>query len=230
MDEELFDNYWDWVSSQDINTEGKYSKKDVIKEAYDMALPLIQELMYVESDFIYLNLVCDVPQTTIAKLYGLSQLGVSKRVNGGFRKIQTIVDRPVTDMMTVQEDFKNLLPKRCREIAFLYYKNRLYQLVSKMIGESSTKVSKVIGDVKKILDDFVKSHGKENRRLREDLYIEYKERKEFCDNMKDADFRDRMVTKAERYLEYFNRISSEYNYGNLHFKARSRNFERRVDA
>ena len=60
-------HYWDLISSGQIEqSTGKESMKDLIREAYDTALPLMHELLFVEADVMYLNLVCGVPQTTIA--------------------------------------------------------------------------------------------------------------------------------------------------------------------
>lgn len=217
-------NYLDYVSTQDIITEGKVTVKDLIKDAYDMALPLIHRLMYIEADFIYLNLVCGVPQTTIAEIYGLSQLGVSKRVRGGVKKLKQLLEVPETNIEIVKSDFYNLLPKRCREVALLYYKSKMFIHVSTLIGEPAPKIRSIVQDSIDILDRFIQSKGKDCARLTENPYDEYKDKQAYRQLLKDPDELDTEILKAERYSAYFKDITKQFNYGNFHFKAASRDF------
>lgn len=224
-----YNNYWDWVSTQDINTDGKFLMKDLIKDAYSVALPLIQSLMYIESDFIYLNLVCGIPQDTIAKMYGLSQLGVSKRVRSGIKKMKDLLYIPEKNSQVIVKDFYNLLPQRCREVAFLYYKTRVYSVTAQIMVEKPAKIRKIIKDTIKILETFISSKGKISARLNENPYKEYADKKDYREKLKDDEFRENEIIKAQRYLDYFKKIQAQYNYGNYHFKAQSRDFVRKDD-
>lgn len=219
-------SYWDYISTQEIRTEGDFHIKDLIKDAYNVALPLIHQLMYIESDFVYLNLVCGIPQTTIAEMYGLSQLGVSKRVRGGVKKMKHVLEIPEEDLNRVKADFYNLLPIRCREVAYLYYKYRIYVIVSQITGEKPANIRNIVSDTIQILKAFLDSKGKVCARLTENPYDEFLDKKAYRKKLQDETMLDIELVKAEKYLKYFDDIQNQHNYGNYHFKAQSRDFSR----
>lgn len=206
MDSEFnYNNYWDYISVCD-QREGVETLKDLAKDSFPLFKTYLDELYYIEANFIYMNLVLDIPQQTIAGLFGVSQLGVSKRVRGGVKKIQTTLKKPEQNRNRIRKDLELIVPKCHLEIAVLYYQMKTFSLVSDVTRVSNSGVKNKINN---ILDSMkILSNGDEETVRR--IY-----RKMHSRNCEDWML---VSDTADRYYKYFNILLSSYNYGDYIFK------------
>lgn len=220
---ETYSNYWDWVSANiDEDNLGKFTIRDFLQEAPETTDALLRELCYIESDFIYLNHLCEVPQSVIAKMYELSQYGVSKRISGGLRKLKTILQIPESNISIVRKDLQYILPRSQLEITLLYYKLRVISIVTLVTGIESSRVKETLARAIQNLQLFIDSGGKRVARLQDNSYSP-EEQREVIAFLKDDDDRDMIVNAADRYLKYILKVKTQFNYGDFDFKAGRRN-------
>lgn len=210
--------YWDYVSVQD-QREGEESIKDLLKEAYDFASPFLNNLISYEGDMVYLNLVSDVSQTNISDIYGLSQLGVSKRVRSGINKLKTIMSIPETDKNIVREHFQFLLPSSISVFAILYYHYKTYSIVTDLMQESPSNVCNWVNYSIQILDEVrnIKTRQEFVNYMISLKQYEYEQDFSKYRDMIKADFED-YTFLAEKYYNYLTLITAQYNYGDYTFK------------
>ncbi|EJF06169.1 hypothetical protein ThvES_00017550, partial [Thiovulum sp. ES] len=122
-----------WVNNLDnissASREGIELLKDLIKEEFPLFKQLSEDLYYIEVNFIYLNLYLGISQQKIGELFGLSQLGVSKRVHSGLKKLQLLSQRPEKSPNKVREDLHTMLPTALANTSHKYYFLKTFSIV-----------------------------------------------------------------------------------------------------
>jgi len=211
-------NYWDYISTLD-NKEIEEPLKELIKDAFKFFNPYLNELFYIEANYIYLNYVWDLPQALIGDLFGVSQYGVSKRIKSGVSKINTIFKRPENDRNTVRQDFKSLFPDEVVEIIVLYYFMKTFSLVVSLTdisyGNMRNKVNAVIKQLEsyteaKTVQEYIKVYQEVNKGFIDKLYIDtLRANNSFYLNEK---------VKTKRYFDYLSELVTTHNYGDYLFK------------
>ena len=201
-------NYWDYVSTLDV-VEPRGTIRELVKDAYPLFLTFLEELFFIEANLIFLNIVHEIPQQEIASVImrgGISQMGVSKRVNSGMKKIKTLVKRPEIDRNIIREDLKLLLPFQYREVVQLYYFYKTYAFVSELTGLSTSGVRNRVGEAVKILEA--------EKELTEETLPAFN----FKNQMNIEKDKLPAVTRfAERYYDYLKILQSTYNSGDYLF-------------
>jgi len=211
-------NYWDYISTLD-NADMEEPLKELIKEAFKFFNPYLNELFYIEANYIYLNYVWDLPQALIGDLFGVSQYGVSKRIKSGVGKINTIFKRPENDRNIVRQDFKSLLPDEVVELVVLYYFLKTFSLVVSLTdisyGNMRNKINSIIEHLKsyteaKTVQEYIKVYQEVNKGFIDKLYIDTL-------RANDMFFRNEQV-KTKRYYDYLSELITSHNYGDYLFK------------
>ena len=212
-------NYWDYVSVQE-QQEGEESIKDLLKEAYDFASPFLNNLISYECDMVFMNLVNDVPQTTIAEVFGMSQLGVSKRVRGGISKLKTVMSVPETDKALVRDTLKFLLPSEYATCLTLYYHYKTFSLVADLMQDSSSNVRNWVFNSLDLLQDISKVTSRKDFMQKIISYKgnDYENDYSEFERLQKLDW-ETYVYQAERYHKYLANITAQANYGDYLFKA-----------
>lgn len=223
------ENYWDWVSSQEIVTpEDKEDIRTLIKDCFDFVKPYLDELMWVEANIIYLNYVHDVPQSTIARMIGITQLGVSKRLHSGIRKLKIVISRPTKDSREVLEFFRGIYSDRDANILLQYYFFKTYSLTSVLCGISITRVREIVLDCVKRLKRLLEVQSCENSKLVKEIKkcrgVEFiptshinKETLELIDRVMDGGAHE-FKELADKYHTYLSMLTSSNSFGDYLFK------------
>lgn len=211
-------NYWDYVSTLD-NKDIEEPLRELVKDAFKFFNPYLNELFYIEANYIYLNYVWDLPQALIGDLFGVSQYGVSKRIKSGVSKINTIFKRPENDRNIVRRDFSNFIADDLVELIVLYYFMKTFSLVVSLIdisyGNMRNKVNTVIRQLEsyteaKTVQEYIKVYQEVNKGFIDKLYL---------DTLRaDHNFFLNERVKAERYYNYLNELIQSHNYGDYLFK------------
>jgi len=215
---EVNNNYWDYISTLDTR-ESEEDIRELIKENFQFLKPYLNELFYVEANYIYLNYVFDIPQAKIAELFGVSQYGVSKRIKSALEKINNLFKRPENNRNIVRQDFKNLLPNYLVEIAVIYYFMKTFSITSEITGFTYGNLRNKLYDVINLLDkyskvkthqEFVKLYKRTKKEKNQNIY--------YMNSLKDKSIFELEVTKAKRYYDYLNKLIKSSNYGDYTFK------------
>lgn len=204
-------SYWDYVSTLDT-VEPRETIRELVKAAYPLFLTFLDELFFIEANLIFLNLVHEIPQQEIASVImrgGISQMGVSKRVNAGMKKIKTLIKRPEIDRNIIRTDLQMLLPKQYVEVVQLYYFYKTYAFVSELTGLSTSGVRNRVNEAVKLLE------------LEKGLTEETLPTFNFQYQMKlDVNELPAIVRFAERYYDYLKILQSTYNSGDYLFNGK----------
>lgn len=223
------DNYWDWVSSQDLITpEDKEDIRTLIKDCFDFVKPYLDELMWVEANIIYLNYVHDVPQSTIANLIGITQLGVSKRLHSGIRKLKIVISRPTKDSREVLSFLRGFFSERDCNILLQYYFFKTYSLTSVMCGMSITGVRDIVLNCVKNMESLLNlQSGDRNlfiRELKKCRGVEFtpnshinKETLDLISRIEDGELQEIKVT-LDKYYTYLSMLTNCNSFGDYLFK------------
>ena len=98
-------NYWDWISIQD---KQDYTDREdfasVAKDCLEQLTPMLDKMVWVDANIIYLNKVYDIPQHRIAEYLGISQYGVSKRLRKAMERLKVKVKCPEGDYLKAQRE------------------------------------------------------------------------------------------------------------------------------
>jgi DNA-directed RNA polymerase specialized sigma24 family protein len=212
-------HYWDYVSVCE-QAEGNETIKDLLKEAYDFASPFLNNLLSYEGDMVYMNLVSDVPQTVIADVFGLSQLGVSKRVRGGISKLKSVMQVPETNRVMVKEHLSFMLPSDFSPSFILYYHYKTFSLVADLLQVSSSNIRNWVNVSLQILKEIseVKNQKEFVSVMIRNMSYDYEKDYSKFEAMKSADF-SYYQYQAEKYYTYIEGIIEQSNYGDYIFKA-----------
>lgn len=129
-------DYWDWVSSQDlIDYTDKEDIRELLKQSFTYINPYLDKLFWVEANAIYLNQIYDVAQVEIAKYLGISQLGVSKRVRSGIRKLKLRLLLSNTDLRTLRADLSQIFTGELLEYATLLCKVQSVGVTNRILNK-----------------------------------------------------------------------------------------------
>lgn len=123
--------YWDQISTVS-HREAEESIKDLFQSAFRFIEPFMTELFWIDQNFLYLNLVCGTPQQKIANMFGVSQLGVSKRVRSAIKKIRWKITKPEKDLNKLYDILWTILPADAVECMVMYYQYGTYSIVSEI--------------------------------------------------------------------------------------------------
>jgi len=208
--------YWDYISTLD-SKDIEEPLKELIKDSFVFFNPYLNELFYIEANYIYLNYVWDIPQAKIGDLFGVSQYGVSKRIKSGLKKINTIFKRPENDRNIVRNDFASILPKDLVEISVLYYFLKTFSLVSNIVDISYGNMRNKINYVLQILEKYKGCNQQEYKKYYKEL-LGSKADELYINLLEDEHFYKNELVKVERYYDYMKELSESYNYGDYLFK------------
>lgn len=197
--------------------------KDLFSNSFQFLKPLLDELHWVTANCVYLNLVCGLQQSEVAKILGISQFAVSKRVRGGILKLKSLLMRPESGDR-VFLDLGLVLPSGSLDIMVLLYFYRTYSqsgFFHRSVTESTLRL-KVFGildymrsllDLSGDLDSFYKR-----------LFLEKPLRIEYVLLHKGSDsFHKGLTRMLGRYLSYFEYLLSEVGFSDMIFKSISNN-------
>ena len=130
-------NYWDWISIQD---KQDYTDREdfasVAKDCLEQLTPMLDKMVWVDANIIYLNKVYDIPQHRIAEYLGISQYGVSKRLRKAMERLKVKVKCPEGDYLKAQRELGVAFGSSLGEIMCLYLFNTL-SMVSSLYGEKT---------------------------------------------------------------------------------------------
>ena len=203
-------SYWDYISSLD-QAEPRDTIRDLVKEAYPLFLTFLEELFYIEANLIFLNVVHEIAQQEIADNImhgGISQMGVSKRVTAGMKKIKTFSKRPEIDRDIVRSDLRMLLPDYLVEVTQLYYFFKTFALVSELCRLSTSGVRVKILTAIDILEAESKIESEQDLLAVSSKY-----------NISlDVGDMQQIVLFSKRYFDYLKVLTTTYNVGDYTFK------------
>ena len=133
-------NYWDWVSVNQVdNKKVKDEFKEILKEVFPTVENEINELFWVNAIILYFNTYCGASQHSIAKLFNLSQFGVSKRYRSSKSKLKVILKRPFKNKNKVKSIFNKVLPKEMVEPILIYYFTGVISITSMYMNKNVQK-------------------------------------------------------------------------------------------
>lgn len=205
--------------------------RTLVRDYYDAFKPYLDELIHVEANSIYLNLVCGVSQERIGQLLGISQYGVSKRVRGGLSKLSHLLKIPEKNRSIVKQDFDELLPAHSSEILLLYYFLRTFAITARVTQLDSNVVNSLVVDsmatlvsysdcdnATDVIKVYLASHKCKFNSIQE-LKEKYPVRYAFIVRLKeDADLHEMMIVKSMRYKKYLDLLLVNSSYGDYTFK------------
>ena len=209
--------YWDYISTLSPK-ESKETIKELCQNNFYFLRPYMDELFWVDSNVVFLNLVCGVPQMVVARIMGSSQLGVSKRVRTSWKKIRNILLRPEKDVVRVRKDFQMILGKSLVETAVVYYQLKTFSVTAKFLG--GVKEGAVRVRVHQVLEQLEEVSSCQTEKNLLDLLVEK------IQPMRLDEFRHKLSTDgfnsildmASRYLEYFRLILPVGYYSDFIYK------------
>lgn len=214
-------SYWDYISSLGP-AEVADTIKELFKENFHFLRPVLEELFWVDSNCVYLNLVCGVPQIKIAKMLGMSQLAVSKRIRTTLKKIKNILMRPEEDLIQVRRDFNMLLAVTLVETAVVYYQLKTFSVTSRVLNEVKegairVRVYQMLSQLESLVNSQSLGEFLELVESRKPLYlwVVKSKIKEFPSE-EDAFLYFRNL--AKRYYDYFNLIINVGYYSDFVYK------------
>jgi predicted transcriptional regulator len=209
------DFFWDYISVMD-RKEAEASIKDLFQDAFKFIELFVQELFWIDQNFLYLNLVCNVPQTKIASMFGVSQLAVSKRVRSAVKKLRMIISKPESDSQVLRNNLSLLLPSGMVEIMMVYYRFGTYSITSKIVDKSGNNIKSVVNQSQKWLEKISKVNSKFE--LENVLFRIHKSKmtvKNIMDTVSDVeDFK----YKAKQYHEFYSMQMNQNNYSTYSWK------------
>jgi hypothetical protein len=223
-------NYLDYLANISTEDMGE-SLRTLVKEYYDSFKPYLDELYHIEANYIYLNVVCGVPQVLIADTVGVSQYGVSKRVTGGFKKLEYLLKIPEKSRPIVSGDFEAILPPYMSETLFSYYFLRTFALTARVLDLDPNVVNVTVSEAINYLDKYSKcdtltqliqvylqSHGCTFKSLKDLEHNHPAEYLQICFLRDNPDEAEMIPIKASRYKEYLSGLIKNSSYGDYTFK------------
>lgn len=214
MAEENKDYYWDYVSVQEV-AEPNESVRDLMREQFEFTRTLLDAVFWVDSTCLYLNYVCTAPQASVAKLLGISQTGVSKRVRSAVKKISIILKKPESDLNQVRSDLSLFFNFHHVELLCLYYNLASFSVVSKVVNYEKTGTIRVrilttLAKLNQIASELSDAKTEDEIRSVLGVYLN-------TDSLSSDDLH-RIVTFTYRYAEYFAVLVSVNSYSTHQFK------------
>lgn len=209
------DFFWDYISVMD-KKDAEESIKDLFQDAFKFIELFVQELFWIDQNFLYLNLVCNVPQTKIASMFGVSQLAVSKRVRSAVKKLRMIISKPESDSLVLRNNLSLLLPCNMVEIMMVYYRFGTYSITSKIVDKSGNNIKSVVNQSQKWLEKV--ANVKNKFELENLLFKIHKSKiisKEIVDSIHDL---ESMKYKAKQYFDFFSLLMNQNNYSTYSWK------------
>lgn len=209
--------FWDAVSTM-TPKESEESIKDLFSSAFRFAEPYISELFWVDQNFMYLNLVCGTPQHKIAEMFGVSQIGVSKRVRSSIKKIKWIILKPEKNIEIVSDYLSLFLSNESLEVAILYYQYGTYSVVSKLslardfnIRNSISRTINIMNSIAKSISpndviELIKKNSTSNLDFHKKLA-----------GFNDIGY-DYYKVKIDQYLKYFKNVQKHVKYSSYSWK------------
>lgn len=140
-------DYWDWVSGQDIIDYSDVSESfsNLIKEQFEVIRPILLNMFWVETNAIYLNQIHNIPQLIIGQYaLGVSQLGVSKRIRAGKRRLQLYAIKPKDSIHIVREKITPYLTEQELQVVLVYYQFHNLILTANIFGFTSEQTRTII--------------------------------------------------------------------------------------
>lgn len=218
------ESYLDYLQTLDTVEVGD-SLKDLMRENFSAFSHYLDGLYHVEATCIYLNVVCRVPQKKVARMLGISQYGVSKRVRSGIDKLPHLLRSPERDRVVVKADLFELLPPVTAEVVFVYYHLNTYSWSGRILGRSSCTVKDIVKRGLSTLRSLADSTSVLEYR---DAYLEDSNSKEkeskdatlarISHILSDNEVYMQKKLTASRYLTYLRGVSSRTSYGCYTFK------------
>lgn len=145
MDNNSKGNYWDWVSAQNIiEYEGEFQLKDLLKSEFPFVREVLKGMFWVECNTIYLNQVFNISQTEIGHILGISQLGVSKRLRSGKKRLQLYFIKPKESLPEVHKELSQYLDKNELQIALLYYQFHNTTVVASIVNTFNNYIKEIV--------------------------------------------------------------------------------------
>jgi hypothetical protein len=210
--------FWDYVSSM-TQKQHEDTIKDLFSASFHFIKPTLDRLCWIDSNYLYMNLVCGVSQVKIAEVFGVSQLGVSKRIRTAVRKIRNEFKKPEVDPNQVRRDLSMLVDRNYLETAVIYYQVKTFSVTSKIVGgvkEGSIRIRMInVTDQLAVMSkmDDLKSLKEAVRGVNPLKVNQVLQRLD-----SDPEFPDVFTSMAFRYHEYFKVIMSMNYYSDFVFK------------
>lgn len=203
--------------------EFEFNLKDLFSNSFSFLKPLLDDLHWVTANCVYLNLVCGLQQSEVAKILGISQFAVSKRMRGGILKLKSLLMRPESGDR-VFLDLGQILGSGDLDIMTLLYFYRTYSqsgFFHRNVTESTLRLK-----VFSILDYMESLVGCSNNR--EDFLTQLRSEKPVrmvyvLNNIDNDAFYFMLVRMVSRYLSYFRYLLSEVGFSDMIFKSISNN-------
>ncbi len=225
--EQAYLDYLTHISTEEIGD----TLKTLVRDHYDSFKPYLDELYHVEANYIYLNVVCGVSQTNIAKTVGVSQYGVSKRVTGGFKKLEYLLKIPEKNRPLVKTDFEGMLPPHMSETLFNYYFLRTFALTARVLDLDPNVVNVTVSEAIEYLDryancrdlsEIIRVYLDANKcvfKSIKDLEKNYPDcYKRICYFRENPEQAEMTVIRAARYSDYLSGLIKNSSYGDYTFK------------
>lgn len=223
-------HYIDYLSTLPQDEMGD-TLKDLMRDNYEFFKHYLDELYHVESNYIYLNLVCGVSQTRIGKMVGVSQYGVSKRISSGLNKLSYLLKIPEKNKSIVKQDLDMLLPLLEADILFNYYFLKTYALTGRVMNIDHNLVNNLVtsgiqilvrlsesDSLGKFISIYLESHKITFKSIN-DLKVKYPYIYNKIIHIKDnPDELEMNKLKASRYHNYLKGLLKISSYGDYTFK------------
>lgn len=134
-------HYMDYISVNGTSNElNKEDIKDLFNSSIDIVNPILDNIYWLDAICSFLNLSNKVPQTKIANMIGMSQLGVSKRMRASIKKMRQYLMKPEADSTIVKSDLENIIPIDKMEVFLMYYNIGSFSMVSKILNHKNGSV------------------------------------------------------------------------------------------
>ncbi len=213
--------FWDQVSTM-TPKESEETIKDLFSSAFRFAESYISELFWVDQNFLYLNLVCNTPQHQIAQMFGVSQIGVSKRVRSSVKKIKWVILKPEKNVEKLMDNLSFFLSHNHLEAAVLYYQYGTYSIVSKLIAIEDFNVRNSVTKSIQLMSQISKMKSPDEMypliKKSSSTTLEFHQK---INKFKEKDF-DSYLVKINQYLQYFEGIQKHFSYANYAWKVYDR--------
>lgn len=152
-------DYWDWVSTQDqVELGSVETLQTLIKEHFDYIRPSLHKMFWLEANTIYLNQVYNIPQKVIGYYVNMSQLGISKRLHSGLKRLQIYFVKPKESMQQVRDDISSLLSPKELQVTLLYYQFHNLSIVDRIVPYNKKQLIAIINAVIDILKEHEHTH------------------------------------------------------------------------
>lgn len=200
-------HYIDYISVNKSDNElNKEDIKDLFSSSIDIVNPILDNIYWLDAICSFLNLSNKVSQTKIAKMIGMSQLGVSKRMRASIKKMKQYLMKPEVDSMIIKADLETIIPIDKMEVFLMYYNIGSFSMVSKIINHKNGSVRNNIVIIMVMFDNILSSTN--NQEFLSSLDYSFV-----------AYHKEAMLTNRNHTIEVKNTVKRYYDYINIIMKS-----------